>query len=191
VLPADSSATSPWIIKAREVCFDIPNFQIVKYLYLTGKGQEKLPYYVHEAADSVLCVPITSAGDIVMVRQYRLPIRRVSLDFPAGRMELDDSTDASAALRELREETGYNTKQLTPLFSLDKDPGFSSSRMHVFVAQNVVRSYEPSDTRERVDVIVLRSGQVLDAIRDGRLSCAFCVAAALRVGHIWGWKEAK
>jgi len=188
VRSANSPATASWTIKAREVCFRSPRFLISKYFCRTADGQKIAPYYVHEAPDSVLCTPVTHDGSIVLVEQYRLPLRRASLDFPAGRVEPGDASPAAAALRELREETGYIAKEATPILSLDKDPGFSICRMHIFLVQDVVK-VDPYKSGERVDVRLLHGREVLKAISDGRLSCAFCVAAALRVGQLLGWEE--
>jgi len=65
-------------------------------------------FIVHPGA--VMVVPLLDDGRLVMERQYRYPLTRVMLEFPAGKLEFGEDPLA-CAVRELREETGYGAAE--------------------------------------------------------------------------------
>ena len=61
---------------------------------------------------AVCVVPLTDAGEVLCVRQYRYPFGRVTVEIPAGKLDSPDEDHREAALRELREETGASCEEL-------------------------------------------------------------------------------
>jgi ADP-ribose pyrophosphatase len=102
----------------------------------------EIDWYYVDTPPSVLTVPVTAAGDLVMVRQYRHNLKKHALEFPAG--TVDDGEDlAVAALRELVEETGCTLAagaQLQPLGAYYSLPSETNKYTHVFLAEPVVIS---------------------------------------------------
>ncbi len=95
---------------------------------------------------SVLVVPVTAAGNLVMVRQYRHNLRRHVLEFPAGVIEAADRDFWDAAERELLEETGYQPApdcQVRPLGAFYSLPSETNKVTHVFLIQHVEQACEP------------------------------------------------
>lgn len=72
------------------------------------------PFYKISAPDNVIVLALTEQKEIVLVRQFRPALGRQTLELPAGAME-EGEAPAAAAVRELREETGYVCKQMTYL----------------------------------------------------------------------------
>lgn len=96
-------------------------------------------WYFVDTPPSVLVVPVTAAGSLVMVRQYRHNLRRHVLEFPAGIVEAGEGLE-EAALRELLEETGYRRAQgcrLRPLGAFYSLPSETNKFTHAFLAEAV------------------------------------------------------
>jgi 8-oxo-dGTP pyrophosphatase MutT (NUDIX family) len=77
-------------------------------------GGKKMPYAYIERGDAVVIVPITRAGEMVMVKQYRYPVDEWCLEVPAGGMhDTGDASPEEVARTELREEIGATAEKLT------------------------------------------------------------------------------
>lgn len=94
---------------------------------------------------SVMVVPVTADGDLVMVRQYRHNLKRHVLELPAGIVNKDEELEA-AALRELTEETGYVSAggQLHRIAALHSLPSETTKWTHVYLARDVRKAAEPA-----------------------------------------------
>jgi ADP-ribose pyrophosphatase len=82
---------------------------------------------------SVVLVPVTDKGEIVLVRQYRHAIGRTAWELPAGRLKRGEDPTA-AAIRECHEEIGLIPSSLVPLGSFFPTPGYCDEEMHFYRA---------------------------------------------------------
>jgi 8-oxo-dGTP pyrophosphatase MutT (NUDIX family) len=93
---------------------------------------------VHRKA-AVIIAPMTRDGRIVLIRQERIPIRAAIWEMPSGQIDGPaDETDEQVALRELREEAGYQLAKDGQLIALGyyfTSPGFTDERGHFFLAR--------------------------------------------------------
>ena len=94
----------------------------------------------HPGAVGVL--PFIDRETIVLVRQYRYPVRRLTHELPAGKLDRGESPRACVR-RELREETGYDCRRLRSLLSYWPTAAFSDEILHLYVADGLV----PADGR--------------------------------------------
>ena len=104
-------------------------------VYRLDGSPEPIDYYVTDTAEIALVVPITARERFVMVEQWKLPIERRSLEFPAG--AIGAGSALVNAKRELMEETGYGGGRWRKLGFVYPDTGRSRNRIHVFLAENV------------------------------------------------------
>ena len=92
---------------------------------------------------------MTAEGKLILIQQERLPVRAAIWEVPAGQIdettELESSAIETVALRELREETGYELDECGELIALGDyftSPGFTDERGHFFFARPVRLSAE-------------------------------------------------
>lgn len=97
-------------------------------------------------------VPITAEQDVLLVRQYRHPIRGFVLEIPAGIPDAGESAE-DCARRELEEETGTKAKSLTKLAEFFTTPGYSDEFFHLFLAEAGEMGAQKLDSDEFLEVI--------------------------------------
>lgn len=97
---------------------------------------------------AVAIVPLLGDGRVALIRQYRYAAGKNLLEIPAGTLEQGEPPLECAA-RELREETGYEARELEPLLSCFMAPGYSDEVIHFFVARGLsVVGDDPEDDEE-------------------------------------------
>lgn len=130
----------------------------------------------HPGAAAV--VALTQAGKIVLVRQYRTALDRVTVEIPAGK--LDPGEDPlECAKRELREETGFSAGRISYLTTIATTPGFCDELIHIFMATNLEFQGANPDDDEFVNVDLLPVSELIDAVLDGKIEDAKTVVGAL------------
>lgn len=106
------------------------------------------PYFHLRVPDYVFILTITIEGLIPLVRQYRIPMSRYTLELPAGLVE-NDQTPIEAAIQELKEETGiYEFERIIEMPSMILDSGRIENRSFGFVALNAVKPLDQADLAE-------------------------------------------
>src|SRR5215831_19956181 len=84
--------------------------------------------------DVAVIVPFIDKNTLVMIRQYRHPLRKVLLEFPAGHMENNEDAEKTAT-RELLEETGYHAREIEEVYTYN----ISKQLIHIFRGRNLVK----------------------------------------------------
>lgn len=145
-------------------------------------------YYVQHEQDAVMCLVMDEQGRVLLEEQYRFPLDRVSLDYPAGSVDKRDRSLKAAARRELEEETGLRARRLEHVLSLDKNPSSTASRMHVFLVREYAQGRKEDNPAEKVKTRFYTPAEVMRKLESGELSCVFCVAATLWLARRFGWE---
>jgi len=91
---------------------------------------------VAEHPGGAVVVPVTDEGKIVMVTQHRFPMNEVLLELPAGKLNKAENPFV-CAIRELEEETGYKSENVTELGSIYTSPGYSTEKLWIYLAKNL------------------------------------------------------
>ena len=124
-----------------------------------------------EHPGAVAIIPVLDDATVLLTRQYRRAARRHMIEIPAGTLERDESP-ISCARRELVEETGYATRRIRRLFSCFLAPGYSTEKIHFFLATKLVpsKAQHPEDETITTRAVKLREG--LRAIERGEIQDA-------------------
>ena len=92
------------------------------------------PYEVVHHLGAAAVLPITPAGQVVLVRQFRPAIRQTITEIPAGLLDVEGEDALTCATRELFEETGYRHTEIAFMGGVYVSPGFTDEYMHLFWA---------------------------------------------------------
>lgn len=136
---------------------------------------------VVEHPGAVAIVPITNEGQVILVRQYRHPVLQDLLEVPAGKLDPDEKPEA-CALRELAEETGFTAKKLRKLTAMYTTPGFSDEVIHVYLAEDLVKSDKQPDEDEFINTEIYTLEQVRAMIISGEICDAKSLVALCLAG---------
>ena len=151
---------------------------------LPDGGQGMREYCKHNGAVAV--VPLTDEGEVVCVRQYRYALGQVTLEIPAGKFDYVGEDHREAALRELREETGYTTDTLIDLGELSTSPALLSERIYIYLAENMTAGDWDPDEDEFLEIVKIPLEELVDMILGGQVIDSKTQAAVLKV---WAMKK--
>jgi ADP-ribose pyrophosphatase len=165
-----------WETLDSEVDYDCPGFAVRRDEVRLPDGTEG---EFHSVTDdpSVVILPFTTGGDVVVIEEWRQSVRRVNYGLPAGGLEGEEPV-AAAAERELAEETGYEAGAVEQLATYEPSNGLFDSVFHYVVAHGCEPTAEQDlDHNESIRVGTasfdrLRDRAVTGDLRDGRSALA-------------------
>ena len=124
-------------------------------------------YIVHPGA--VAIVPVLDDGRVVMVRQYRYPLGRVLLEFPAGKIDPGEPVFACAR-RELREETGYTARQWARACLIHNAAAYSTEGIEIWFARGLQAGPQALDPGEFLEVVSMSLDELDTLAAQGELT---------------------
>ena len=135
-----------------------------------GGGRE-ISYSYAETPQAVFVVPLTTTGEIVLIRQYRYPVRDWVLEVPAGSLATPDEDSTLAARREVREEIGGEYSELIQLARFYSSSAHLNLYSYVFLAVGVQLNREQElEETELLQRLVLPAREVLTLAHGGGIS---------------------
>jgi ADP-ribose pyrophosphatase len=121
-------------------------------------------YILHPGA--VMLIPLLDRERVVMERQWRHPLARSFIEFPAGKIDAGEEP-LETARRELLEETGYSATSIQYVCTINNAISYSNERILVFLATGLVGGERKLDAGEFLEVVTLSPRAILDAVREG------------------------
>jgi len=140
-------------------------------------------YIVHPGA--VMVVPLLDDGRLVVERQFRYPLGRVMLEFPAGKLEVGEPVLECAA-RELAEETGYRAAEWAYAGVLHNAIAYSTEGIHIWFARGLTLGERGLDHGEFLDVAAMGFDELMALAQRGELTDAKTL-----IGLLWlqNWRN--
>lgn len=148
----------------------LPNGQLTTREFVTHPG-------------AVMIVPLLDDGRLVMERQYRYPVQRVFLEFPAGKLDAGESV-FDCARRELLEETGYSATEWARAGLLHPTISYSTEFIDIWFARGLLAGPRQLDEGEFLDVVLVSPAELLQGCFDGTVTDAKTLTAALWLQNV-------
>ena len=142
-------------------------------------------YIVHPGA--VMIVPLLDDGRVVVERQFRYPLGRVMLEFPAGKLDAGEPP-LHCAIRELAEETGYRAREWARAGILHNAIAYSNEGIEVWFARGLELGARQLDDGEFLDVSAATVAELEDSAHRGELTDAKTL-----IGLLWlqNWQSGR
>ncbi|MFC2082175.1 NUDIX hydrolase, partial [Bacteroidota bacterium] len=139
-----------------------------------------------ETEEWINVVAVTPDKEIVIVRQFRFGNGKITTEIPGGTVEPDESPK-DAAIRELKEETGYTSDKWTYLGAVEPNPAFQNNFCHLWLAEDVVSTDEMKlDDGEDISVETITLEELKTKIKTGQFTHALALNALSRVFNLFG-----
>lgn len=170
--------------KHSELIFDGKVLHLYRDEVILPDGSESVREYCNHNG-GVCVLPLTDDGEVILVKQYRYAHRKCTLEIPAGKLEKGERNDlASAALRELKEETGAECEELIFLGEMYPSPALLSEVIYMYFARGLKFGEQDLDDDEFLECEKIKLEKVLEMIINGEIPDAKTQIAALRVWKI-------
>ncbi|MBA2723882.1 MAG: NUDIX hydrolase [Methylibium sp.] len=185
VLPIDDAHLRETCIDERQV-FEGKFLDVRQHRVRLPDGRETgREFIVHPGA--VMIVPLLSDGRLVVERQFRYPLRRAFIEFPAGKLDPGESP-LTCAVRELAEETGYRATEWARAGILHNAIAYSTEGIEVWFARGLVAGEPQLDAGEFLDVFTLTLDELEALAESGELTDAKTLIGMLWITH---WRAGK
>ncbi len=129
---------------------------------------------------AVCVIPVTDEGEVICVRQYRYAVGDILLEIPAGKLDYAGEDPRSAALRELKEETGAVCGKLTELGLYLGSPAILDEKIHMYLAEELTFGNTDPDEDEFIETVRLPLDELVDMVMRGEIPDGKTQIAALR-----------
>ena len=121
-------------------------------------------YILHPGA--VVIIPLLDDGRILMERQFRYPLDRVMIEFPAGKIDAGEDT-LLCAQRELQEETGYTASDWQFVCTIHNAIAYSDEHLEIFIARGLVEGPAKLDEGEFLETFAATPDELMGLVRSG------------------------
>ena len=139
-------------------------------------------YVRHIGAVAVL--PLTDAGEVICVRQYRYAHGCVMTEIPAGKLDSREEDHVEAALRELREETGARCERLTYLGLFRSTPAILDEKIDLYLAEGLTFGETDPDEDEFLEIDRVPLQELVDRVLAGEITDGKTQVAILKTHEI-------
>ena len=178
-----------WEKLSDESVFSAKVFELRKKRMRAPKGDYESDFFYITSADFVNIIALTEENKVVLVKQYRHGIHGICLETPGGLADKEANPEETAH-RELKEETGYSTKQITSLGWFHPNPAIQENKCHLFLAKGVTKTTSQNlDPAEDISVELVELKEIPKLIQNNSITHAVSLCAFLRLFQLPEYKS--
>ena len=167
-----------------EIVFQGKLLDVRRDKVILPNGEDAIREWINHPG-AVCCIPILPNGKIGLIRQYRYSVKKVMIELPAGKLDMEETPD-ECAFRELEEEIGYKAKKLTFLTNIHPAIGFANEKMWLYIAEDLKKTKQKLDLDEFLEIIPTNIGDALEMVWNGAITDVKTI-----IGLIWADKVLK
>jgi 8-oxo-dGTP pyrophosphatase MutT (NUDIX family) len=171
---------NPWTVLSQSSPYENNWIRVDHHEVLDPSGGPGIYGAVHFKYQAVGVVPIDEEGNVILVGQYRFPLRAYSWEIPEGGGEHAISALESAE-RELREECGLGARNWKQILSMDLSNSVSDERGTAFLAWDLFAADGRPESTERLQVARTPFWSAVGRAQRGEIRDSISVAALFRV----------
>jgi ADP-ribose pyrophosphatase len=165
---------------SHDLVFDGVIWDVVRERFDYNGELLRRDYVDHPGASAV--VALDDDNNVLMLRQYRHPVRSRNWELPAGLLDVPGEDPAKAAHRELAEEAGYAASEMAHLVTLNVTPGGSNEVIHIFLAsglREVDHDFVATGEEADLEVVFWPLAEAVAAAMAGRIANQISVTGLL------------
>jgi 8-oxo-dGTP pyrophosphatase MutT (NUDIX family) len=171
---------NPWTVQSRATVYENEWVRVDHHEVLGPSGGPGVYGTVHFKHQATGVVPIDESGNVILVGQYRFPLRAYSWEIPEGG-GAHEVAALESAQRELGEECGVAARRWTEILSMDLSNSVSDEHSTVFLAWELSETHAQPDETEKLQIARVPFWEAIDRVKRGEIRDAISVAALLRV----------
>ena len=162
-------------------CFDrellqAKKFRVVERTEQRVSGSVRQEIILHPGAVAIL--PVVDAEHLCLIKNRRMAVETTLVELPAGTLEMGEEPHA-AAVRELREETGYTAEEIIPFGECFMSPGILQEKMFFFIARGLTSGESALEDDEQIETQIVTRKEAMAMVLDGRISDAKTIVGLL------------
>ncbi|MDR3241358.1 MAG: NUDIX hydrolase [Lactobacillaceae bacterium] len=167
-------------IIAEETVYDGHIIRVVDETVLLPNGRQSHRDIVHHAG-AVAMLVLNDQDEMLLEQQWRAPVRKVTLEIPAGKIDERDTNPLDTVKRELNEETRLNAKKIEKITGFYSSIGFADEFMHLYLATELtpVNTELPQDDDENISMYWIDFAEATRLFEAGKIDDSKTVMAYL------------
>jgi 8-oxo-dGTP pyrophosphatase MutT (NUDIX family) len=175
----------PWQFVRSEPVGDYRIFKVRSDWKISPKTGKEHNFYVIESVNWVNVIPVTPDQQLIMVEQYRHGANTIELEVPGGMMDAHDASPEATAVRELREETGYDGANARVISQVFANPAIMSNSCFAVLIENCrCRHPVAFDYSEDLVTRLVPVDDVADLVGQGKIKHPLVIVALYRY-ELW------
>ena len=151
-------------------------FQVQRDKVLLPDNKESTREYIRHPGAAVI-LPLLENGHVILERQFRYACNDIFIEVPAGKIDKGEAV-LECAKRELKEETGYEAEEWRYLTTIHNALGYSNEHLEIFLARKLKKGEQKLDEGEFIDIFTMHYKELLDMVKQGKVTDVKTVIAA-------------